>query len=514
MRTPVSLPRAIPKMLVALLLTLRASPASSQVGPKPSTNIACGTPSAPGTCYIVSMASHDRRSVRVRAHIVLTDTLLLMYPEGADHVPDSWATFVRDLVATDGAGNVLPLRSLGHAQWSVPTPRPATLDLSYEVLIHHDAGQWPFGSKEAAFARDDATFLTGKALFITQYAMADVRVRWDLPAEWKLATPWGEVLGTPNTYRVKDVYELLEVGMMVGRHIQRTTTMGDVSVTLAVGHDLEQSVTLLEQTVQPIIAAAARIFAGTPPGKFVVIANRDSYDGGTTFTRSFDVVFKTLPDLTNRDNWGHVVTHEMLHLWNGLAIRTGDQAQEYWFSEGFTDYLANLIETRTGMITRERFFSRLGEHIDKYNALAGTVSLRKAGDDKAKYYDLVYSGGLLAAFALDMEIRARTEGRRSLDDVMRAMYRDFSPPGRTYVMSDVVREASGVAGADLSGFFSAYVEGRERLPVDRALASLGRRAIPLNRAPMTRIWLDPRRSRLQRAREDQLLGGPAPDQRP
>ena len=35
----------------------------------------------------------------------------------------------------------------------------------------------------------------------------------------------------------------------------------------------------------------------------------------------------------------HIVAHEFLHLWNAIGIAPRQSAREYWFSEGFTEYV-------------------------------------------------------------------------------------------------------------------------------------------------------------------------------
>jgi predicted metalloprotease with PDZ domain len=467
--------------------------------------------SSTGTWYTVTIPPYDRRLVRIEARIELTDSVLLMYPEGADHVPESWATYVRGLAATDDAGRAVALRYLGGARWSVLGSRPPAVRLRYEVLLHHDAGRWPFGSKEAAYVKEDGAFVTGKALFIAQYGLPPARVRFALPPGWRLATPWAEAPRDSSSFAVPHVRELLEVGMLAGRHEQRRLTVGETTVIVAVGQSLAGSTDLLDRTIRPTIPMAASLFGGTPRGKFVVIANRDLYDGGTAFTRSFDVVFRDPPTPANRDRWAHVIVHELLHLWLGNAVRSPDDAQEYWFTEGATDYLANLLELRTGAIARERFYERLAEHWDRYRAVVGRVSLRRAGEEKAKHYDLVYSGGLLATFVLDVELRQRTGGRVGIDSVMRRLYAEHGPGRTPFTYDDLRRVAREAGGGDVDRLFACCVEGAERLPVERALAAIGRTLGAPTGGGASRTAIRPRRIAppAQRALERLLLDPPA-----
>ncbi len=69
---------------------------------------------------------------------------------------------------------------------------------------------------------------------------------------------------------------------------------------------------------------------------------------------------------------------------------------------------------------------------------------------------------------------------------MRQMYEEFylrSPKttyylrGRGYTGADFERTVSQIAGADMSGFFTAYVRGVEPLPYAEAFASVGLRLV-------------------------------------
>jgi len=95
-----------------------------------------------------------------------------------------------------------------------------------------------------------------------------------------------------------------------------------------------------------------------------------------------------------------------------------------------------------------------------------------------------YLKGELIALNLDLLIRGKTRGQRSLDDVMRRAYDEFyvkSPnatyylKGRGYSIEDFARIVSEVTGMDMTGWFAKYVHGVDPLPYDEALAGVGLR---------------------------------------
>jgi len=132
-----------------------------------------------------------------------------------------------------------------------------------------------------------------------------------------------------------------------------------------------------------------------------------------------------------------------------------------------------------------------------------------------------YPKGELLGLVLDLLIRGRTNGKASLDDVMRRMYDEFylkSPNatyylrGRGYKTEDLQRVASEVAGFDLSDFFTRYVRGVEVPPYDEAFAYVGLHLVreqmrePYN-AGLTLDWENPRNPTIDTVRN----GSPAED---
>jgi predicted metalloprotease with PDZ domain len=86
-----------------------------------------------------------------------------------------------------------------------------------------------------------------------------------------------------------------------------------------------------------------------------------------------------------------------------------------------------------------------------------------------------YDKGAILGLLLDLEIRRRTAGAKSLDDVMRLLYTDFYKRNRNYTPEDFQRACETVAGSSLAEFFRRYVRGREELDYDAALAGVGLR---------------------------------------
>ncbi len=208
-----------------------------------------------------------------------------------------------------------------------------------------------------------------------------------------------------------------------------------------------------------------------------------------------------------------LASHEYFHAWHVKRIKPAAfvpydfEREAYtrllWIFEGFTSYYDDLMLVRAGVIPR----------VDYLKALARTISLVQRAPGRAvqsvadssfdawiKYYRQdenspnaivsYYAKGALVALAIDLAVRARTQGRASLDDAMRLMWR------ATAAGSTPRRRAGRVAGRAPRGrvpraaargdrrrprtALARWVDGTDELPLAKLFAPLG---IALSFAP-------------------------------
>src|SRR5690606_28263789 len=91
-----------------------------------------------------------------------------------------------------------------------------------------------------------------------------------------------------------------------------------------------------------------------------------------------------------------------------------------------------------------------------------------------------YTKGSLIGLALDLTIRAETKGKKSLDDVMRALWlrygRDFylnGKDGRGVTEAEVYVLFESVTGLKLKRLLDRWVHGRDDLPLAKLLTPFG-----------------------------------------
>src|SRR6185369_1812574 len=104
-----------------------------------------------------------------------------------------------------------------------------------------------------------------------------------------------------------------------------------------------------------------------------------------------------------------------------------------------------------------------------------------------------YDKGAILGFLLDLEIRNRSKGSKSLDDVMRSLYAEFFKQNRNYTPADFQKTAELMAGSSLEEFFARYVRGKDELDYNAALAAAGLKldtgVVTEGNKPVERVFL-------------------------
>ena len=195
-------------------------------------------------------------------------------------------------------------------------------------------------------------------------------------------------------------------------------------------------------------------------------------------------------------------SHEYFHLWNVKRIRPAafipyDLAREnhttlLWAFEGFTSYYDDLLLRRAGLLSTEQYLARLAQVITRVHRGSGRrrqTLLASSYDAWTRFYKQdenapnaivsYYAKGALVALALDLTIREGTDGRQSLDDLMRALWaRHRNDVG---VEEDgIERLAAEITGLDLTGLFDTALRSTRDLDLGPLLA---RHGIELSWAP-------------------------------
>lgn len=361
-------------------------------------------------------------------------------------------------------------------------PAGGRIHVHYRVRLEHDHYRWPAGTEEVAYRTDEGVMLTGYALFLADGGDAmqgPIEVDFSLPPGWQAQTPWSRVDGEPMHFNVVSRRELLSNALFLGTAQTETIEAGGVQLTLVLGKRYQPSRQRFTDLLRTQLASYAALFGGKPLShRYLIIINHDDTGDGGAFASSFSQFIQGDADAHSEVIWGYVMAHELLHFCNGLSMSPLDEREE-WFKEGATDYLTIMTLARNGLIDETLLFKRL-ENAPRRYLMARMlqrldISVREAGKQKQPNRLLVYGGGSLAALALDVELRQRSDDCVGLPDLLRALYSEFARPDKRYTLADIERIASQLASSDFREFFANAVESGSYFDIRPSYAALGLR---------------------------------------
>jgi predicted metalloprotease with PDZ domain len=177
---------------------------------------------------------------------------------------------------------------------------------------------------------------------------------------------------------------------------------------------------------------------GPPPPRCLLAYTWAANEGGgSVYGHDAHVLNHEPPAAHGNKQWRRSLCHELFHLWNPKRI--GFDSREMWFSEGFTDYYANRILFTTGVLSPAEYVRIVAGWTGDYLGVAGEKGLREGGKRDAKERALIYQGGALAALCIDIELRRGLKNKRTLDEVMVALYEQCAKIGWSSSASETVR---------------------------------------------------------------------------
>ncbi len=451
---------------------------------------------AQGIAYSVGV-DPAARTFHVRAEFPVPpgrDTLLVSLPvwtPGSYEVMD-FARYVHDFSAADAAGQALAWDKRDPSTWRIVTGGAARVVVRLETDPDSVA-------LELSRIGPDFAFFNGANLFPYPDGAgfdfpADLRI--DVPAGWRIATGLAGA-GAPGVFRAASYHELVDSPVFVGRFAFDSVQVDGRSVRLAIHPDSALTPAVwatVSDALRRIAATEDSLMGGPPYQSYTVLVYAPAVEmgwaGGLEHANSqFDAIAM---DFFARDRRRGVLgdftlpllAHEFFHLWNVKRIRPAalwpydyGRAQVtplLWWSEGVTDYYADVTLARAGLWTASDFVAGMNDNVQQVEGAADIVSAEDASVDtwihptwvdEAQYY---YPKGSLLGLMLDIGIRRATRGAHSLDDVMRTLLDDYWRRGRGFTTDDLLGIIRPWYPA-VDDFYRRFIRGREPLPYDSVL---------------------------------------------
>jgi predicted metalloprotease with PDZ domain len=449
--------------------------------------------------YEVSVPSPADRLFHVKADFPATgkDTLFLSLPAwspGAYEI-QNYARYVRHFTASSPAGRPLFWDRLDKDTWRVVTGKSDRVTVAFDFLAD------TIDLSLARITGDFGQFL-GTNLFLYEEGQLGrpADVRFALPAGWRVTTALRppSVAGGPYTASTYD--ELADAMTFVGKHsVDSIQVQGHwIRIALWPAADYAPAVARnLRASVEKMATVQDQLMGGPPYDTYTIFFNvihePINFGGGLEHLASqFDIMpANAFADAAG--NFGDFIvpllSHEFFHLWNVKRIRPTEMwpydyhAEQYtpllWWSEGVTDYYADLTNLRAGLWTPEQFSHNVEQNVttvesapEPWSEEDGSVAtwINEVYVNSSQLY---YPKGSLTGLLLDISIRDATDNAHGLDDVMRALFTRYYKQGKGFRTADLLGLLREMGMPDADGFYQRHVNGRDSLPYQVVLAKAG-----------------------------------------
>ncbi len=409
-----------------------------------------------------------------------------------------FATNVFEERFTDGSGHPLAVVKPDPRSWTVSSP-DGTVHVIYKL----------FGDRvDGTFAAIDTTHahINFPATVMWADGLDDrpARVTFSVPAgsNWQVATQLyattdAQIFTAPNLQYLMDSPAELSHFSMRTFPVQPLLPGGKTQTIRVTVHSLATDAQLETyfNGVQKLVREEQAVFGELPdyePGSYTFLEDALPWGSGDGMEHRNSTV------MTGKALNLGTVAHEFFHNWNVERIRPEglepfnfrdvNMSGEMFFAEGFTQYYGNLSMLRSGLIPAMNLQAFAGDLTyvlqtpgSSYRSAMDISRLAPlvdgSSDDFPKYRnnDFVsyYSYGDVIALGLDLTLRARSDSHVTLDDLMRAMWRNYGKPGgpapglvgRPYTITDVQEQLAVVSGdaAFAADFVKRYVAGTEKI---------------------------------------------------
>ena len=409
-----------------------------------------------------------------------------------------FARNVQEFAALDESSRPLRWEKANKATWRVETGsangRARTVYVRYLVYANELSVRTSHLDASHAYFNGASVFM-----FVKGATDQPVKLKINAPAGWRITTPLALAPGSDGFYTAPNYDVLVDSPTEVGTHRLLEFDHRGKRHRIAIWGEGNFDEARLKEDFAKIVEQGALMFGGLPYDHYTFIVHvQQGIGGGLEHLNS--TTLQTRPDaFSPRKHYlGFLLltSHEYFHLWNVKRIRpkslgpfdyeNENYTRALWLSEGTSDYYGRLLLRRAGLMTSAEYLENMVAEIARYEQTPGrkVMSAESASfnawikgyrpDENSPNSAIdYYNKGDLLGWMLDFEIRSRTGGKKSLDDVMRYLDENYAQRGVGFPEEELKGVFEKVAGADFTDFFRRYVSGTDEIDFDSYLRMAG-----------------------------------------
>lgn len=369
----------------------------------------------------------------------------------------------------------------------------ARLKVRYRIVSAYSKDPGFAYEKARPMVRPDWFFVHGESMFAAPGGGQErpAKFRWGkLPKGWTVASDLDHLQGKPTT--LANLINSVAIGGAKLKIVQRDLRGAPLRVALL--GEWQFTADQLADTVTPIVAAEDSFWNDRSAPFLVAMAPLGDLPAGLSYhgtgrTDAFSIASTGAFELRQAVRF---LAHEYMHSWVPIelgGLPEDDEPRDYWFSEGFNDYLASKVLLRSGIWSLAEWAADKNETLLRYGqspakTADGAEIARRFWSDSA-VQQVSYDRGHLLAAKIDSEIAGRSGGKQSLETVLRSQRRaaQGSPELAVALFRKTLREETGI---DVDPDLERYARRGETLLLPADLLGECARLVTERRKAFTR----------------------------
>jgi predicted metalloprotease with PDZ domain len=394
---------------------------------------------------------------------------------------ENYARNVQDFHAANNRNQPLKWEQTDKQTWQVTKQAADDVVVRYQVFS-------ALLNDQMADVAPPATFL-----YVVGQKHVPCSVKFNTPGGWKV---YSGLEKRGDRYHAADYDIFIDAPAFIGEFKVLEFDTGGAHHRLVFSKpNISLSAPQVTSDVQDIVDAAITLFGKLPYKEYTFLFKVQSQATNSVEHLNSTHITVGENDFVTQSAYRQflaTVAHEFFHLWNVKRIRPAvlgpfDYTREVhtrllWMSEGITSYYGDLLLERAGIDMPVEYLSRMGVVIDSMEHSPGRrlMSAEEASwnawlrSDNADNNTIsYYTKGELIGLLLDIEIRARTKNRKSLDDVMRYLMENYADKGIGFPEDGFLAAIETVAGSDFHEFYESVAQSHRELDYNRYLKQAG-----------------------------------------
>lgn len=409
----------------------------------------------------------------------------------------NYADRVSGFTAKAADGTVLDVQKPKPSRWTVKTGGQPFITVTYTLAA-------PRGSNLSNGVTETSAVIIGPSTYITlvESAHRPAEVRLELPAGWKNAATSLDTSrdGKPNHFVAPDYDVLADSPILAGVDMASADfTVGGARHSWVYLGKAEWDPAKAAAGMTPLVEEHLRFWGFLPFKKYVFlnIVTGGTGGSGVEHLNSVAITGGGREPATQEARFRNAtfISHEYFHAMNVKRLRpielgpfdyeNAPVTTGLWVGEGLTSYFGDLLAARAGLGTPQDYLNVCSRHITDLQTkqpgrLVQTLEQsssqmfeRLPADKKVDYY----VKGPVVGLILDARIRRLTNGRKSMDDVIRLEYKRWS--GRHgYTGPQFNKTVSDAAGVDVADLLHKLIATTDEIDYSEMLDWFGLRFDP------------------------------------